>query len=241
MMNRSSNLQPAYLLHRRPYANSSLLIEYFSAVHGRFPAIAKGITGGKRRHAAAGVLQPFVPMLIHCAGRGEVKHLTQYEALSPAVALHGRALYCGFYLNELLMRLLQRNDPHETLFALYGDTLRQLSDESVVQQALRNFEVSLLQELGYGLILDHDVRSGEPLRPEQRYHYLFEQGPVAATADGQSIVHGSTLLALYHREQLGPQAMREARRMIRRVLSGYLGEKPLKSRELFHSWDGSTR
>ena len=234
-MQPSSGLQPAYLLHRRPYSNTSLLVECFSALQGRLPAIAKGVIGGKGKRAAAGLLQPFVPMLIRCSGRGEVKNLAQYEALSPAITLQGRTLYCGFYVNELLMRLLQRNDPHEALFALYDKTLRELASALKVEQTLRQFEVSLLGELGYGLVLDRDVSSGEPLNPERRYQYLFEQGPVATVGSETSSIKGSTLLALHRNEPLGPQALREARQMMRHILSAYLGEKPLKSRELFRS------
>ncbi len=234
-MHQPSNLQPAYLLHRRPYANSSLLVECFSATQGRFPAIVKGVMGSRRRRGGSGQLQPFLPMLIHCSGRGEVKHLTHYEALAPAVALAGRALYCGFYLNELLMRLLQRNDPHETLFAHYAETLGRLSGEADLQQVLRLFEVALLQELGYGLVLDREVQHGQPLQPQRRYQYLFEQGPVAASGNDPSTVHGATLLALHRREPLDPQSMREARQLLRGILGSYLGEKPLKSRELFRS------
>lgn len=114
-------LEPAFLLHRRSYSNSSLLVECLTLHHGRFPAIAKGVIGG--RGTGAALLQPFVPLKLNWSGRGEVKTITGFEQSGKNMELQGRTLYCGFYLNELLMRLLQRNDPYEELFGYYTEAL----------------------------------------------------------------------------------------------------------------------
>jgi DNA repair protein RecO (recombination protein O) len=224
-------LLPAFVLHRRAYSNHSLLIEFFTPAEGRFPAIAKGIK--KARGHGSSLLQPFTPVLIRCSGRGEVKSLIDLEpAPAAAVPLRGRALYCGFYLNELLMRLLQRDDPHERLFEVYAHTLGQLSEGERLEHTLRRFEIRLLEELGFGLVLDREAETGAPLEPDRLYHYSIEQGPMPAQ-DGS--LRGSTLLALNRGQALDKQGDRQARGLTRRVLTHYLGDRPLKSRELFRS------
>jgi DNA repair protein RecO (recombination protein O) len=234
-----TQLQPAFLLHRRPYSNNSLLLECFVAGAGRFPAIARGVSARKGQGRA--LLQPFTPLLIRWSGRGEVRSLNQYEASGRSYPLQGRALYCGFYLNELLMRLLQRSDPHERLFALYADTLAQLAVGDSLEPLLRRFELSLLQELGYGMILDRDIETDTPIQPERHYHYRLEQGPAPADDGDKSVVTGATLLALGSGAPLSPTGIREARLLLRRVLARYLGDKPLKSRELFQAFQRSDK
>ncbi|MES9880286.1 MAG: DNA repair protein RecO [Sedimenticola sp.] len=225
-------LEPAFLLHRRHYANRGLLIECFTLNQGRFPAIARGVMGG--RSAGAGLLQPFVPLKLKWSGKGEVKTLTGYEQSGRAPALQGRALYCGFYLNELLMRLLERNDPHEELFSFYTEALTLLASDRREDQVLRRFEIQMFHALGYALILDRDVENDRPLSPQQRYDYLLETGPVPATEGDPGMVSGHTLLALSCDQPLDKDGQREARDLSRHLLAHYLGGKPLKSRELFH-------
>ncbi len=225
----ATSLQPAYILHRRPYANTSLLLECFAASAGRFPAIARG---GR----TAALMQPFTPLLLAWRGKGEVKTITaceQQDGSSPRLV--GRTLYCGFYLNELLMRLLGRGDPYGQLFRHYGQTLQRLADGDQIDTCLRRFERVLLHELGYGLMLDCDADTGAAIDPLQHYHYEPEIGPVAARAKGGG-VRGSTLLALAADQPLTGAAAREARALMRLVLTHYLGRQPLKSRELFQAF-----
>ncbi|MEJ1296420.1 MAG: DNA repair protein RecO [Candidatus Sedimenticola sp. (ex Thyasira tokunagai)] len=226
-------LEPAFLLHRRPYSNRSLLVECFALHHGRFPAIAKGVMSG--RGAGAALLQPFVPLKLKWSGRGEVKTITGYEQSGNLPGLQGRALYCGFYLNELLMRLLQRNDPHEELFGFYTEALTLLADDQREEQVLRRFEIQMFNALGYALVLDQDVENDRPLLPNKRYDYLLETGPVPAAEGTPGMVSGSTLLALACDQPLDKGGQREARDLSRHLLTHYLGGKPLKSRELFLS------
>jgi DNA repair protein RecO (recombination protein O) len=225
-------LIPACVIHRRDYRNTSLLLELFTPGEGRVPAIAKGAKSGRATRAA--LLQPFAPLVVALRGRGEIKQLLQVEADGRAYTLTGERLYCGFYLNELLMRLLERRDPYPRLYVHYMDTLDRLAGGETPDQCLRDFEVDLLRELGYGMLLDHTADSGEAVQPEQLYHYEIEQGPMSRAAGSrEQQIHGRTLLCLHNRERLDRQSAVEAKRLLRRILAFYLGDKPLKSRELF--------
>jgi len=223
-----NELQPAFVLHRRPYSNTSLLLEVFLLHEGRLPLLAKGVTSGRALGAA--LLQPFVPLLVNRSGRGEVRTLGRFEAAGPPLPLRGQQLYCGFYLNELLVRLVQREEPHPALFAAYQETLRRLVEEEDPEPALRRFEIGFLAELGYALLLEHEAETQAAIDPGLRYDYLIERGP-AASAAGE--LGGATLLKLAGGEPLVGDERREARRLLRRVLDHYLGGRPLKSRELF--------
>lgn len=227
-----------FVLHRREYRNTSLLVEVFGADPGRFPAIARGAKGS--RTVPAGLLQPFQPVWITWSGRGEVKTLRSVEAAGPPLPLEGKALYCGFYVNELLMRLTGRNDPHEGLFGPYSLTLAGLAEGADPSQVLRVFELALLRELGYAPLLAREADTGEPVRVERRYAYELERGPVGlAVSSGGGQVSGRTLLALEAGVPMSPMEAREARELLRRLLGRYLGERPLKSRELFSKWLGN--
>lgn len=231
--NSSRQLLNGHVLHRRDYGNTSLLLELFTRSQGRFPAIAKGAK--RPRTLAAAVLQPFRPLLLSVSGRGEVRTLTHVEQAEAAVPLAGVALYCGFYLNELVMRLLGRNDPYEQLYDTYRTTLVELARVDDMADVLRRFELQLLEQAGYALVLDRDVDQDRPLDPQARYQYDPQCGPRAcsAVAPGFSVT-GSTLLALAAGHPLQGVAAKEARELMRGVLAYYLEERPLKSRELFH-------
>lgn len=222
------------VLHRSDYSNTSLLLEILSRGHGRFPVIARGAK--RRKSPSAGLLQPFRPLLVSVSGRGEVKTLIQVEADGPAPVLTGRPLYCGFYLNELIMRLLARNDPHESLYDHYRAALNGLADGLAENLLLRRFEVRLLEQTGYAMILDRDVESGLPIDGAGRYRYVPDRGPLAClNGDPGFHVAGDTLLDL----AAGRAAGREARELMRRVLATHLGDRPLKSRELFRNLFGN--
>ncbi|HIE54182.1 MAG TPA: DNA repair protein RecO, partial [Chromatiaceae bacterium] len=159
-----AELIPAYVLHRRLYGDNSLLLEVFTLEEGRIPLIARGAAGGKSRRR--GMLQPFVPLLLNWRGRGSVKTLASTETASTAHVLKGRFLYSGFYVNELIMRLLPRNEPIPLLFGHYRATLDRLGQERPLEETLRHFELRLLEELGYAPDLKREA-SGRPLSPEE--------------------------------------------------------------------------
>jgi DNA repair protein RecO (recombination protein O) len=225
-------LLDCFVLHRRDYGNSSLLLEVFSRAEGRFPVLAKGAK--RQRNAPAALLQLFTPLLIAVSGRGEVKTMIQLEPAAAAVPLTGAGLYCGFYLNELLMRLVGRNDPHQTLFDAYIEALAGLAKGDDLAAVLLGFVLQLLTQTGYAMVLDQEAGSRRPVDPEARYVYHPESGLQRqhAAAMGWS-VSGRTLLALANKRVLDAQGRHEAKVLMRTVLSYHLGERPVKSRELF--------
>ncbi|MFN2165894.1 MAG: DNA repair protein RecO, partial [Anaerolineae bacterium] len=219
--------------HRRRYGDSSLLIELFSDSEGRVAVIAKGAMSGRAPRAA--LLQPFVPLLADWRGRGEVKSLRQVEAAGAALPLRGRALYCGFYVNELLVRLAQRQDPQLLLFARYGQVLSELAAGGDPDTALRRFELTLLQALGSAAELAVEADGRTPVRAEGRYRVEPEAGPVSTSQGDPGGVSGDTLLRLAAGEELAGECRREARQLLRGILAHHLGDRPLKSRELFRT------
>lgn len=232
-------LEPAYVLHQRPYRDTSLLLEVFSSNHGRLGLVARGVRakGGQRR----ALLQPFTPLSLSWSGRGELATLTDAEADPAAHRLVGQVLLSGFYLNELLLHLLHRHDPHPELFAHYRYTLQQLSrvsgadHERRLQVSLRLFEKQLLQEIGYGLVLDYEVEQGEAIDPQGLYRFVLGQGPVAARAGaepGALLFPGSSLLALAAHRLDQPRVLKDAKRLTRLVLDHYLAGRKLHSRQL---------
>ena len=227
------SLQSAYVLHTRPYRDTSLLVEIFTHDFGRVGLVARGVRSNKSRNAS--LLQPFTPLLISWSGQGELPTLSGVEAAGAAPQLKGDVLLTGFYLNELLMRLLQRGDAHPRLFETYITSLVMLAEQNEQEPILRQFEYRLLQEIGYGLILDHDVMTGEAIEPEVRYQYLPERGPVAATKEDDSgiLVQGRTLLAIAQDDYSQSAIRQEAKQLMRAALAVHLGDRPLKSRELF--------
>jgi DNA repair protein RecO (recombination protein O) len=228
------HLQPGYVLHRRDYGDTSLLLEVLGAAQGRLALVAKGARRARRGGSSqAALLQPFVPLLMAWTGRGEVQTLTRAEPVGRSVVLAGDALYCGFYVNELLMRLLGRSEGDHVIFAAYQTVLGELAAGTDVDSPLR-FELTLLGQLGYRPPLERDADGGGPVRPDVRYVVDPERGPVAApTAEHPDTTAGATLLALEAGGALTPVAAREARRLLRRLLAPHVGERPLQSRALF--------
>jgi len=226
-------LQPAYVLHVRRFRETSLVVELLGASQGRCAALAKGALGSRR--AWGNQLQPFTPLLLAWRGSGELPLLTACETAAPAHRLNDRALYCGLYVNELILRLCERDDPHSGLFPTYVgciDALASVSPENAaLEPVLRAFELALLDELGLGMQLRLD-QDGEPIDPGRRYDYLPDQGAVLLR-DARGGFSGGTLVGLADGGLEGPEQRREARTLMRRVLDVHLGGRALKSRELF--------
>jgi DNA repair protein RecO (recombination protein O) len=224
------SLEPAWILHHYPYRDSSLLLEVFSREYGRIGLIARGARSAKGRWQNQ--LQMLRPLLLSWNMRGELGTLTGVDSRGAVAVFPGRQILCACYLNELLLRLLTRHDPHPELFAAYEDALLMLG--TAEEQALRLFEKRLLQGLGYGLLLDHEYDSGAAVVAARCYEYRMEQGPVRcqkAAANG-IFLQGSSLLALYHDNLREPQACREVKRLMRAALALYLGARPLRTREV---------
>ncbi len=225
-------LEPAYVLHRRPYSNTSLIVEFFTEKYGRMAAVARSARGLKSRYR--GKLELFFPMMISWSGRGELKTLGQVEFSHSPITLGGNPLLCGFYLNEMLMRLLHRDDPYTKLFHFYHETLQKLKSKQELQVVLRLFEKHLLHELGYGLSFVHEHQTKNPIDANAYYQFIPDRGFIRAENNTGDIgvFCGASLLA-FHAEQFSDKpTLQDAKRLMRLAFSRHLGDRPLKSREL---------
>lgn len=214
-------LEPAWVLKRTPYGDTSLLIEAFSRGHGRVGLLARGARQGKSRTRA--LLQAFQPLLLSWNESGGLGTLTGVEAEGAGVPLSGEQVFSGWYLNELLLRLLTRHDAHPVLFDAYGAALAGLN--TALEPALRRFERELLGELGFGLDLPDDLDA------HVRYRYLPGTGPVPVSAAGEQadLYSGATLIALRDDTLHEAAHLREARHLLRAQLAPHLGARPLAS------------
>lgn len=227
--------QPAYVLHAYPFRETSLIVEVFTRDFGRMALLARGAR--RPRSAVRGLLMAFQPLEIAWAGKGEVLTLMKAEWIGGQPLLSGEALFCGYYLNELLMHLLPREDAHQRLFAGYARMLERLAADRagrVHEADLRCFEKALLQELGYGLTLDRD-NDGNAIDAGGHYAYRIESGPVrVAHPDAATqTVSGRTLLHLKAEEFSDPQTRGEAKQLMRTLMAYYLGGRELETRKIF--------
>lgn len=230
--------ESAFLLHQRNYSESSLTLEVFTLHHGRLGLLAKGAR--RPRSPVRGVLALYQPLLIGWSGRGDLPILTGAEPDGLGYEILGSALYCGFYMNELLVRLLHRHDPHPALYTAYRETLAGLRADRSNEAVLRVFEKRLLQEIGYGLVLEHEAGDRTPIEPECYYDYILDRGPVRLNPElpnhVQGVrVRGRTLLALATETLTDSDVLRDAKQLTRAALAPYLGDRPLHSRRLFRT------
>ncbi len=226
--------QSAFILHHAHYGETSLLLEVFTRAFGRLGLIAKGAR--RPRSPLRAALAPFQPLLIGWSGRGEVATLTGAEGAGPAAHLVGEQTYCGLYLNELLVRLLHRHDPHEDLFDVYAHALFNLQRADITEITLRLFEKHMLQELGYGLVLDREVSGNCPIAADVDYDYVPDRGPVRApSADYGVRVKGASLLALAREQFSEPTELFDSKMLMRACIAHHLGGRPLHSRSLFRT------
>ncbi len=231
--------QAAFVLHRRPFSESSLLVDAFSRDYGRVALLAKGARRLKSPYRA--LLQCFHPLSVGWSGKRELLTLTQAESSSPAITMRGKCLMCAWYANELLTRFLHRGDPHERLFDAYTTLLLNLGSRSNSEWALRLFEKALLRDVGYGLVLDHEVAESRPIEPETTYKYVPDSGPIEADLENSRGIplQGQTLLALHHETMPADIYQREAKRLIRVLLFNHLEGRLLRSRAVFRQMYGT--
>jgi DNA repair protein RecO (recombination protein O) len=227
------SLEPSYILHSRHYRESSLLLEALSRSHGRVGLVARGARGSRSRWK--NMLQPFRPLLLSWNQRGELGTLTGADQVASPPPLMGEALFCGLYANELLMNFLQRSDPHVGLFESYNQLATELAAGSRPQPLLRQFEKQLLESAGFGLQLEIEASSGQPIRAEALYEYLPESGPRlkdAGKGDNDDLVSGAALMAL-ESGSIEDEHLRELKVLMRRLIRYHLGDRKLKSQSLF--------
>ncbi|MFT3792464.1 MAG: DNA repair protein RecO [Rudaea sp.] len=214
--------QPAFVLHARAYRETSLLLECLTRDHGRVGLVARGVRRERGRTPRA-LLQPLLPIRLGWSGRGELATLTQVEATAPGIGLAGDALLCALYLNELVLRMTPRLDPHPHLFDDYAETLVRLARGETQTWTLRRFERDLLAHLGYALVLDVDGDDGAPLDAERDYAYRHEHGPVPwrDARDGVR-VRGAALLALARDEMPASEHLPSLRRLMRAAIAAHI-------------------
>jgi len=230
--------QAAFILHSYAYSETSLIIDVFSRDFGRLPLLARGAR--RPRSAMRGVLQAFQPLELGWFGAGEVRTLARAEWIGGMPMLGGTALMLGYYLNELLMKLLPREDAHAALFNAYATALESLAlgrnGGSSATTHLRQFEKALLRELGYGMVLEREAVTGEAILPDRLYHYLIERGPVLTVhgdqPQGQAIC-GKTLLDLARDDYADPRTLSESKLLMRMLINHYLAGQALHSRRVF--------
>lgn len=224
--------QEAFVLHAYPFKETSLVVEAFSQTQGRIALVARGA----RRPASAfrGLLLSFQPLLLSWYGKSELRTLHRAEWQGGKPRLQGMALICGLYLNELLMRLLPRDDAHENLFCHYRETLAAMGEEGSLPGILRRFEVDLLKELGYAPVLEFDALSGKPLDPERVYTYELERGPVvdAENLSPSLRLTGKTLLDMASGDYADPVTQQQSKALMRKLINHHLGAQPLHTRRL---------
>ena len=225
--------EPAFVLHSYPFRETSLVVELFTRNAGRIAAVAKGAR--RPKSALRGVLLAFQPLLVSWSGKGELQTLMRAEWDGPYHPLKGLSLLCGFYLNELVLKLLPRHDAHEHLFETYAQTLQALGPHDEPSGVLRSFEQRLLRELGYAMTLDRDIESGQPIAAEERYTYIVERGPVSRTSDRETNgveLLGQTLLDMQSGDYTRALTQQQSKALMRVLINHYLGDQVLHTRQL---------
>jgi DNA repair protein RecO (recombination protein O) len=224
--------QPAFVLHSYPFRETSLIVEAFARDHGRIGLVARGAR--RPKSSLRGVLLPFQPLLLSWSGRGELHTLMRAEWLGGYTPLRGQALICGFYLNELVLRLLPRADPHDGLFSVYENALAELAAGAAQEAALRKFEIGLLRELGYAVVLDREVEEGAPVARERSYVYVVERGPVrTGGTPGKGVeLSGQTLIDMQSGDFTSTVTQQQSKLLMRTLINHYLGDQVLHTRQL---------
>lgn len=223
--------EAAWLLHHRPFRDTSRILDLITRDHGRVALIARGSRAAKSR--LRGILRPFLPLSISWYSRSDLGTLTGAEIAGAPLSLTGDALMSGYYVNELIIKLTHRHDPQPEIFNVYAETIRGLGADANVAPRLRNFEMELLGLLGYALMLDHDSASPAPLDAAQCYEYRPESGPVAVPdRQGGMIFSGRELEAIGRHEFDNSDTLECASRLLRGVIAYHLDGRELKSRKV---------
>ena len=221
--------QPAFVLHSYPYRETSLVLEVFSRNCGRVALVARGAR--RPRSALRGLLMAFQPLTMSWFGKHELRTLHSAEWQGGQPQLQGTALLCGFYLNELLLNLMARDDPHEQLFDYYQQTLQRLAHEQDHAATLRCFEKHMLQELGYALLLEYEADTGNPIETAMHYRYVIEHGVSRDAEQGMPIL-GKTLQDMVADDYSDPLSAQQSKQLMRMLLNHHLAGKILHTREL---------
>ncbi|MEJ2256004.1 MAG: DNA repair protein RecO [Woeseiaceae bacterium] len=233
-MSKRVQQQPGFVLHHRPFRDTSQILDLLTRDHGRVAVIARG--SRSRRSRLAGLLRPFLPLRVSWVAKSDLGTLTGAETAAAPVLLRGDALLSAYYVNELMLFFLHRDDPQPEVFALYNEVIRALGERPKVAVALREFELELLSLLGYAVTLDHEAGSQQQIVGDRFYDYRIEQGPVPVERNsGQMVFRGSVLRAIGARQFDDDDVLRAAGRLLRDVIAWHLGGKELKSRKVLRA------
>jgi DNA repair protein RecO (recombination protein O) len=222
--------QPAFILHQQHYRESSLIIDVLTRDFGRISLVAKGVR--KVKSKTVGMLRPYLELSLSFVGRSDLRTLTHVEAIGLPFELPGLAVYCGFYLNELVSSFLHKDDPHAEVFDDYQDCLSKLAQGGQVEAALRDFELNLMDNIGYGVNLSYDSFSDKPIAANKKYLFNKDSGLVEAL-NGQ--FSGFALLAMGQRQFDDPDVLSEAKQLLRTVIDSHLQGKQLNSRAVINT------
>lgn len=226
--------QRGFVLHRREYSETSLLVDFFTENHGRITLLAKGAR--RVRSPLKAVLQPFTPLLLRWTGKGDLKTLTKAEPASLALPMNTLALYSGFYVNEILARVLENQTAYPELFQHYLHCITCLASQpEQLEPTLRTFEFRLLNAMGYGIDFGHCAATGLPIDATMLYQFYENQGFIASLLQNNNSFLGKDLLAFERLDFAEKSTQQAAKRFTRIALKPYLGSTPLKSRELFQA------
>lgn len=229
-----------YVLHKRAYRETSMLVDFFTAEQGRIGAVARGARGNSKSDRKS-LLQPLQKTEFEVSGRSSLKSLGRIESLAPSIKLSSNALYCAFYMNELLSRALPEAEPIEELFVQYEQSLlllgaRDQTDLFALEPVLREFEFEMLSSLGYLPDFEYDADNGEPIEAQYAYSFNATSGFTRCHPQVARAIFGEQLIAIANGEykDSSDQYLRQAAKYIcRQAMLEIIGNKPIKSRELF--------
>ncbi len=230
-MSKRVQQEPGYVLHHRPFRDTSQILDILTRDHGRIAVVARGSRGARSR--LAGILRPFMPLRVSWVTRSDLGTLTGAEAAGAPTSLRGDGLLSAYYVNELLLNFMHRDDAQPEVFALYAQVIAALQDGESEAAALRNFELEFLGLLGYALNLEHEAGTDEDIRKDRSYDYRMDQGPVPVSrSEGALVFDGATLRAIAARQFDDATVLRAAGRLLRGVITYHLGGKELQSRKV---------
>jgi DNA repair protein RecO (recombination protein O) len=222
-------LAPGFVLHQYAYRDTSRIVEVFTAEHGRLTLFARGANGPKS--SLKGVLRPFQRLLLSWSGKSEACQLVTAEVDGQVTSLPAQRLMSGFYLNELLLKLTERCDPHPEIFFSYAECMHSLCAGEAVEASLRRFEKRLLNDLGYGLDLAQTAE-GQPVQTDRYYRFALESGAQPCVAEAPGAVYGQSLADLQAESFSDARSLRDAKRLLRAAIDTCLDGRTLKSREV---------
>lgn len=222
--------QPGYILHHRPFRDTSQILDIVTRDHGKIAVVARGSRGSRSR--LGGVLRPFLPLRVSWVAKSDLGTLTGAEVAGSPAGVMGDAMFSAYYVNELLLHFLHRYDPQPEIFALYEEVIKALLVTENIAAALRSFELEFLSLLGYAVNLEHEFGSRDPLASDRDYEYRMEQGPVAVVRSGPLVFSGAVYREIAAQRFDNPDILRAANRLLREIIAFHLGGKELKSRKV---------